>query len=770
MDLDGMLQIIAQQSGRRLNQEQRAVVEHQAGPLWVLAGPGSGKTEVLVLRCLKLACVDGVPPRSIILTTFTEKAARNIQERLALYKAYLDQADATLRAIDVFQLRIGTLHGLCNDIMQEYRYTGYQNYRLLDEIDQLLFVYEHSALAATSSNTPATHLPLWRQFSYLVDRYNQVAGYSWRPTSAYPPHRWVRANAAARLFNRIVEDRIDTTLMRAGGGAWPTLIAEYEQYVAALEGNLCSDFAHLQAKFLDFLSSPSGVRLLEGDGSTEQPGIRHVLVDEYQDTNPAQEAIYLQLARQLPHNLCVVGDDDQALYRFRGGTVECMVGFDQACNRAFGGNVSVTPLPLSTNYRSHPDIITWCDEYIRSFAVMNQPAARVPNKPPIGADPRWETDRLARGARFQPYPVVSFLVGRNADDVADRFATLVRALLDDGVIANPGQCVLLSRSTRDSATGPYQRALADRGIQAYNPRARTFLEQEEVRVALGALITAVDPDRLAVAAIPGGRGAQQVRDTVIGWMDTYNATAATAAPLAGYIARTIARIQQTPAGQTVTQVGSQGNTTYPATIQEMFYHILSFEPFRTWREEPTRTRRLAQVSAVLESYCSVPFVGRVGSTRGTLRMDATTPGCLNAGQLAHLYQALIGLLVSEGLNDPEDEDIICPPGQLPIMTVHQVKGLEFPFVFMANRDRTMPLPAELQLEDAMRGFRRQATATPFTQQERSDQDIVRLFYVAYSRAEYALILMTTAPDQRKHGMAFGGYDRIWFTQRVQQLT
>src|SRR5690242_2245541 len=112
-----MLSILQQQSGRQLNADQETVIAHGSGPLWVIAGPGSGKTEVLVLRCLKLACVDRVPPKSILLTTFTEKAARNIQDRLAIYKNYLDQADPSLKNVDVFQVRVGTLHGLCNDIM-----------------------------------------------------------------------------------------------------------------------------------------------------------------------------------------------------------------------------------------------------------------------------------------------------------------------------------------------------------------------------------------------------------------------------------------------------------------------------------------------------------------------------------------------------------------------------------------------------------------------------------------------------------------------------
>ena len=76
------------------------------------------------------------------------------------------------KKIDLSQVRVDTLHGLCKDIMEEYRYVEYQNYRLLDGIDQLLFVYEHSDL---SSNSPRQeHLLLWREFHLLAEKYNLV--------------------------------------------------------------------------------------------------------------------------------------------------------------------------------------------------------------------------------------------------------------------------------------------------------------------------------------------------------------------------------------------------------------------------------------------------------------------------------------------------------------------------------------------------------------------------------------------------------------------
>ena len=767
MNLQEMLSVIEQKSERELNKEQRAVITHETGPLWVIAGPGSGKSDVLVLRCLKLVCVDEVPPKSIILTTFTKKAAENVRERLASYKNYLDENDTELEKIDLSQVRVDTLHGLCKDIMEEYRYVEYQNYRLLDGIDQLLFVYEHSDL---SSNSPRQeHLLLWREFHLLAEKYNLAAGYRWKKSNNYPPHRWIRANATVNLFNRIVEDQIDVSQMQTKNGIWGSLAGAYEAYRNSLEENKACDFAHLQLKFLEFLNSPSGNRFLMGDNSSDHPGISHVLVDEYQDTNPIQEKIYLQLTQCSPHNLCVVGDDDQALYRFRGGTVECMVNFDHACQSAWGTGIKVFKHPLSTNYRSHPKIVDWCDKYIQSFNVINQLGARVSHKPSLSPDPRWNNRQVERGCRIGNYPAVSYLRGQNNGDVAARFAEMVKGLLDNGVVKDPSQCVLLLRSTRvlPRSAGPYQKALEQQGFKVYNPRSRTFLEQPEIQTALGTLVKILDPDQKVLSRVT----TKSVKETIEGWIQIYSDQAVQNSEFSSYVDRAINRIKQTPAGKTITQSADDGNAMSPATIQEVFYHMISLEPFVTWRRQDVeQSIRLGKLSQVLDSYCMLPFRGNIGSTRGNLQTDPDTAGVINPKQLNHLYYSLVGLLVSEGLNEPEDEEIICPQGSFPIMTVHQAKGLEFPFVFVPQLGvQKVKVGPDLQIEDTMRPFRNNPSSSGFNAQERAEQDQIRFFYVAYSRAIYSLVLLGTTHDLRNQGIGFGDNGRQWFTDEVELL-
>lgn len=408
MNITQLFELINEVKGYDLDEIQKDVVEHGEGPLWVVAGPGSGKTEVLVLRTLKLIYVDNFSPASIIITTFTEKAAKNLFERILNYTSLITEKYPELEKIDIHNLKIGTLHSLCNDIMLENKYPDYENYRLLDNIEQYLFIYEHSNFVNDNSEL---YLPLCQHFSYLFDRFDGVTGsYGWNGEKI--PNKWRRTNAAIQIFNRIVEDMVDVQKMEDGDEYWKLLKQAYEDYYNNMKEHRRCDFSHLQKKFLEFLDSPLGQRFLEGDGTEVRPGIKYILVDEYQDTNPIQEMIYLSLAKHC-HNLCVVGDDDQALYRFRGGTVDCMVTFKEACEKSFDITFSKDSIKfLNSNYRSHPNIVHYYDNYINSFEAMNLDKARVENKPEL----------IPKGSISGDYPAVAYITGRTIDLSAENLA------------------------------------------------------------------------------------------------------------------------------------------------------------------------------------------------------------------------------------------------------------------------------------------------------------------------------------------------------------
>jgi len=711
--------------GHQLNDEQQRAIRHGVGPLWIIAGPGTGKTEVLINRCLKLLCVDGVSPLSIFVTTFTEKASTNLEDRLYDYMGRLQQNySPRLDNVDISDLYVGTLHSLCNEIMQTYRHIGYQNVRLLDEIEQSLFVYDIRAHALRDKPN------IWSQFQYLVRGRD--------PRTGTQPNLWQISKAGKALFNRIIEDRIDIERMRVAGGVWLEIVEEYETYLTELRDQHRCDFAHLQSHFLDFLGSERGRIFLEGDRSIHHPGIIHVLVDEYQDTNPIQEEIYFRLAETTPHNLTVVGDDDQALYRFRGSTVQCMVEFGQRCQTRWPG-VHVEEVTLTDNYRSHATIVQWCNDYIISFPSMRQIGARAPGKQEL----------IPRARITGAYPAVGWLEANRAIDLPGRFVPTIQGLVANNIVTDYSQCVLLLSSAKETAhyAGPYAQALRFANIPIYNPRSKAYVEREEIAVCMGAFLEIVDSDQSVInqIRIPGVRQLAQL------WNQQYRQIITVYPQLSHYVQQSQQYIQ-----------GLHADEEIRPAMPTILYRILSFEPFITWQNDIDRDGRMSKLTRIFEAYCSL--VGR------SIKIDRDQNGQVSNSWLRRFYYQLLGYLEATGMDDDEIEEEICPPGRLPIMTIHQAKGLQFPFVFVAGLGMGSAISNVHQLEDDFVRFRTTPPTHQFTSSERAEHDMARMFYVAYSRAQYALILLGTRSQlQPANRAAIGGEGLGWFNQRVQRL-
>lgn len=738
-------------TSKSLTPKQTYILQHPQGPAWVLAGPGSGKTEVLTLFVLRLLYVEGdssqaarVPPESIFVTTFTEKAARNLEDRISAYRAKVIAAWPDLASIDVSKLRIGTLHGLCNDLLQEFRGPNYQNVRLMDEFEQALFVREHMSLIKQPN--PPAEIAFWRDFPWLF------TPQQWQPRRAYPPSRWNSTYALVKLLNRLVEDRVSFPGIKAAGGQLAVLADLYEEYSQHLANTFRCDFSQLQGRFLEFLQSTLGTTFRDGDGEAN-PGIQWVLVDEYQDTNPMQEAIYFELSSRAPHNLVVVGDDDQAMYRFRGGSVECMVTFDDACQAYLGvPKTSVAKYDLTDNFRSHSDIVTFFDDYIRAFPLMQQPGARSP-KPSI----------TPKRTIPQTYPPVGTLAGSTLENTADLFSHMVRELVDTGVVNDPSECCLLLKSTKESPmnAGKYVAALKDKGLDFYNPRNKAFAEQEEVQGLLGALLAIVDPDRRSALDTANQHSIPTEEPDL---RATFDRLALAHKPLEKYVQ------------DANTAIKSKAGQALDASLQELAYYILGLEPFTTWLDDPVRRVRLAKLTKLLEAYSSMPVLdpatgrSRPGVTRGFLKASTHYPGEIVGGWLNSFYHLFLGYVLGAGFDDEEDDEVICPPGRVPVMTMHQSKGLEFPFVFVGHMGESPKVSASHEMETLFSAYPANP-ARAFVRPPASDRaqmDMIRQYYVAYSRAKYALILLGTNAHFGKQTVPLGP-TRNWVRHRTQPL-
>lgn len=752
MNVQDLINILFPSEGQKqLTEDQQNIVKHPQGPAWILAGPGSGKTEVLTLLVLRLLYVendvvqkDRVPPEAIIVTTFTDKAARNLEDRISFYRAKVVGAYPELSKIDVSKLRIGTLHGLCNDILQEFRALNYQNVRLMDEFEQALFVREHMSFIKHPNTQD--EINFWKEFPWMF-KSNE-----WQPHYLNIPKRWISTKKLIAMLNRLVENRVSISALKTAGGQLKVLADLYDEYVTLLHKHFRCDFSQLQARFLEFLKTPLG-RVFRDGNIISNSGIKWVLVDEYQDTNPIQEEIYFELSNRSPYNLVVVGDDDQAMYRFRGGSVECMVTFDNACNVFLGiPKANVSSYPLVDNFRSHKDIVSFFNNYINAFPVMAKPGSRV-KKTPI----------RAKRNISQNYTAVGCLSGTNISNLADIFAKTIKGLVDNKKVNDPSECCLLLKSTKESTRNAqkYVEALHDQGFNVYNPRNKAFAEQEEVQGLLGALLAVVDPDR-RYSTDHINKNIIPDEETRI--RTTYDRIASENEELANYIIGATAALKANP------------GKPLDASLQELVYYLISMEPFNTWQRDPVRRLRLGKLTKLFEAYSSMPIhdfttgLPRPNVSRGFMKASDKYPGEVDANWLRAFYHLFLGYVLEAGFDDEEDDEVIVPPGLVPIMTMHQSKGLEFPFVFVGHLSENPSISISHELETLFSNYPTNSTRV-FSRApaiERAQMDLIRQYYVAYSRAKYALILLGTKSQFKNKSVPLGP-DRDWIRHKIQLL-
>ena len=307
-----------------LNDQQKQAVLTTETPLLIIAGPGSGKSKTLIERTIHLIVDKKVPAENILLATFTEKAAKELITRIS------NRALELGVTVNISDMLIGTLHSIFLRILDEYRqYTPLKrNYRKLDAFEQQYLIYMRH------------------------ERFVDVEGIDWLINSKAMSY-WSSAKTISSLVDKVAEDNIDLDLLAKCNDEKLRALAEVTRiYRTILEEENAIDFSLIQTYFWNLLKNDKILEEL-------RRRIRYIMIDEYQDTNVVQEQILLKIAAQ-HHRICVVGDDDQALYRFRGATVENILRFQEKfpseCQK----------IELFKNYRSHYDIIDFYNRWMNN--------------------------------------------------------------------------------------------------------------------------------------------------------------------------------------------------------------------------------------------------------------------------------------------------------------------------------------------------------------------------------------------------------------------
>jgi DNA helicase-2/ATP-dependent DNA helicase PcrA len=403
-----------------LNPAQACAVDHQEGPLLILAGAGSGKTRVITQRIARLL-ERGVPPRAILALTFTNKAAGEMNERVrGIVRGVAPGARRRGSHLDPDEVTITTFHSFGLGVLSRERAAVGGSFTIFDQGDALGAVKE-----------------ILRTID--AGRRLDAAAVLARISSAKNAFL-----AADELPSREGDDYDEITRL------------VFPRYEAALRGFRAFDFDDLVCAAVRLLRDRPDVR------ERWQSRYRYLLVDEYQDTNHAQLELLLLLTGD-HRNLCVVGDDDQSIYAWRGADVRNILEFEDQ----FPGCVVVK---LEQNYRSRAPIIAVANAVISRRADQRHPKVLF-------------TDRGGEGkvrVAVAPTPEAeASWVARQVDD-------LVR-----GDRVRPREIAVLYRSNGQSAA--IEEALRERGVLHRVLGGQQFFERKEVKDLLAYLKLALNP-------------------------------------------------------------------------------------------------------------------------------------------------------------------------------------------------------------------------------------------------------------------------------------
>jgi DNA helicase-2/ATP-dependent DNA helicase PcrA len=754
---------------------QKDAILHVDGPLYLPAGPGSGKTRVLLWRTVNLIVFHGVSPDEIYLSTFTEKAAHQLKEGLRSLLALATSKNG--KPYDLGRMYVGTIHSLCQKLLTDRRFSSNRERRqrpvLLDQLSQYFYVSRtqrwgelvdglgfgeapeeiHQTINRFLTNAKPGNgsVSKFRAVTNSLSFFNRLSEEDFQTPSRLPLATNARVRSAVPL-----KGEVDDNLLR--------ILEMYERYRTSLsngDGIPQTDFSLLQQEAYHLLKSQNG------KGGVFQ----YVIIDEYQDTNPIQEKLVFELAKGTK-NICVVGDDDQALYRFRGATVENFVDFPDKCREILKQEPKV--IPLDTNFRSRQGIVELYSDFISACDWEN----------PGKKDAFFRVQKEIKAHRKDPGPAVVASTPGRPDDVCAEIAGFVKTLLKNKVVENENQIAFLFPSLKSGQVLRFKEELEKLDLKVYAPRAGRFIEVPEAVAVFGVLSHIFGkPTR---GEFPG-----EEYNNYFDWIDSSFAEAEEIIRRDTNLQRFIEDRQAEIANalhdrQVLLQrVEKRGwnldepydpermkddltgikNLSEPArrnlrnkyfesvlhdrqgsdkpillryviaratsldwTVLDLFYRLTAFNHFKAMFD-------LAENGEDEGPICNLSLISKyLARFMDEYRSVITAEALAEDRYQGQLFGSYLYTLYRMGESEYEDAEDPFPKGRIPFLTVHQAKGLEFPVVVFGNPRKQVKIqPLETIVQPLL-----DRQGEPL--EKMAQFDFMRLFYVALSRAKNLLII------------------------------
>lgn len=664
------------------NTAQREAITTTEGPVLITAGPGTGKTYTLVQRIIYLIDQLGVAPDEIFVATFTEKAAKELVTRIS------NELEKRGMSFNVSEMYVGTFHSLCLRILKEHiECTRLKHgFRVLDGFDQIYTIYQNRRAFAGIDKLDAviSATGQWRkseQISSIVNALNEEL-----------------------VTPETLENSHDIESQVAG-----QIIRTYQQI---LNRENLLDFPSIQVEAHRMLSENPDVL------SAYTSKIRYLMIDEYQDTNFIQEQLVFLLGER-HQNICVVGDDDQGLYRFRGATIRNILEFPSKFDE---GTCRV--IPLVENYRSHPEIVDFYNNWMDTTAGQRFRFS-------------WDTYRydkqiVAAGGQKTTSPAVLKVAG---DDDPEHWHQQVLAFItelrENGNLTDYNQLAFLFSSVKHPRVTALADYLENNGIAVYSPRSGMFFDRFEIKLALGCLFL-MFPNLI--------RDFEEKKYSWLsdGFTQFFTSCIVTANnyltdPNHGDLRKFVSQYGKN-------HFTLQAPTDY--TFAGLLYQMFAFEPFSHYLSadldsgmvDLRPTRNIAQLTRIIgkfEYLHGINLLSPSKNRQGKRYIDAN---------VENFVMTYLRLLYEGGISEYEDDSEYAPSGCVSFLTIHQSKGMEFPVVIVDSLN-SVPRKQRTTALDfiAQQHYHRPA----FEPEDRIKYfDFWRLYYTAFSRAQNLLVLTT----------------------------
>ena len=636
-----------------LTKSQQQAIQYKGRNLQLIACAGSGKTEVVARRVAHLLTNGGgekLEPRNIVAFTFTNKAAAELKERIAQRTKEAGGEEL----VGMAEMYVGTIHGFCQNLLQT-EVPEYLKYEVLEPVRQNLYVNRKSAKTGLTTST-------WLSGNRL--------------------RRWINTDLYISALNVLREDDVDRQSLDSCSVA-----DGLKKYRAQLEEDSYFDFSSMMEIAVRQLSNNLELR------ERIAKRIKYVIVDEYQDFNPIQERL-IRLLYELGASLCVVGDDDQTIYQWRGSAVENILKFE-------GRYPEVEQIRLQENFRSSEGIIETARGYI------DKVTPRLP--------------KAMEYAQAQPYEAgdIAALHFDSPKEEAEHIVGTIKSLrgvaFDDGGDKRGlswSDMAILLRSVKNN--GPViTEALKDADIPFIVTGLSNLFETDEARAARDLFYYIADKNI-------GGVDPPTEREIRLSWENPRLGLDKGKLKAALRYAKSVHDTLHADTGKN------------PPSIQAVFLKFLELAKLRE-EEIPkslgqTVLFNLGRFSQAITDWEAINF--------------ASKPIEMYEGFAGFLYYQAEGAY-SEG----EEDNNYMIPDAVQVMTVHQAKGREWPVVFLPAllRNRFPAISRKSQVwslipEDAVENAERYNGST---------DDERRLFYVAMTRSK-KFLHMTWAPIEGKN--------------------